>query len=169
MEEVYENVELHKSIHQNPLTNHRGSCRSKKKSGVAVLVFLGLLNVFLLLGLVILGVHSHGLVDITSDLSITNNNLTKRLQTSQDQLSNMTAERDLLNANLTEMTKELIELKMLSKKDKKCPAGWRMISCTCYLLSANRGSWDKGREDCRSRGAGLVVVNDADEQVGSDL
>uniref|UniRef100_A0A096LS31 C-type lectin domain-containing protein n=1 Tax=Poecilia formosa TaxID=48698 RepID=A0A096LS31_POEFO len=45
-----------------------------------------------------------------------------------------------------------------------CPAGWRMFSCSCYLLSTTTGSWDNARADCRSRGGDLVVINDGVEQ-----
>ncbi|XP_051793886.1 CD209 antigen-like protein A [Acanthochromis polyacanthus] len=39
-----------------------------------------------------------------------------------------------------------------------------MFSCSCYLLSQESGSWNKSREDCRSKGADLVVINSAEEQ-----
>ncbi|KAF3694511.1 C-type lectin domain family 17, member A Prolectin [Channa argus] len=39
-----------------------------------------------------------------------------------------------------------------------------MFSYSCYLLSTESGSWTKGREDCRKRGADLVVINSAEEQ-----
>uniref|UniRef100_A0A3P9P6R6 CD209 antigen-like protein A n=1 Tax=Poecilia reticulata TaxID=8081 RepID=A0A3P9P6R6_POERE len=48
--------------------------------------------------------------------------------------------------------------------EKTCPEGWRMFSCSCYLLSTSSGSWDEGRTDCRTRGGDLVVIDDDDEQ-----
>uniref|UniRef100_A0A3P8RUA6 C-type lectin domain-containing protein n=1 Tax=Amphiprion percula TaxID=161767 RepID=A0A3P8RUA6_AMPPE len=45
-----------------------------------------------------------------------------------------------------------------------CPAGWKMFSCTCYLLSQASDSWTNGREDCKRQGADLVVINSAEEQ-----
>uniref|UniRef100_A0A3B5AJH0 C-type lectin domain-containing protein n=1 Tax=Stegastes partitus TaxID=144197 RepID=A0A3B5AJH0_9TELE len=45
-----------------------------------------------------------------------------------------------------------------------CNEGWSMYSCTCYLLSQASGSWDKGRTDCKNRGADLVVINSPEEQ-----
>uniref|UniRef100_A0A3B4UNW4 C-type lectin domain-containing protein n=1 Tax=Seriola dumerili TaxID=41447 RepID=A0A3B4UNW4_SERDU len=47
---------------------------------------------------------------------------------------------------------------------KTCPAGWRMFSCTCYFLSTQSGSWEKAREDCRARGADLVIIDSPEEQ-----
>ncbi|KAF1382913.1 hypothetical protein PFLUV_G00148760 [Perca fluviatilis] len=58
------------------------------------------------------------------------------------------------------MTKELDRL----KQKKMCPAGWRMFSSSFYLLSAEKGSWEKGRQDCRERGADLVVIESSEEQ-----
>uniref|UniRef100_A0A3B4Z5S4 C-type lectin domain-containing protein n=1 Tax=Seriola lalandi dorsalis TaxID=1841481 RepID=A0A3B4Z5S4_SERLL len=48
--------------------------------------------------------------------------------------------------------------------EKTCPEGWRMFSGTCYLLSTQSGSWEKGREDCRARGADLVIIDSLEEQ-----
>ncbi|KAM9335516.1 C-type lectin domain family 10 member A-like [Symphorus nematophorus] len=74
-------------------------------------------------------------------------------------------ERDLMIARQTEMTDELERLKSLSKQVKTCPIGWRMFSCSCYLLSSNLGTWDEGRTDCRNRGADLVVIDSHKEQM----
>ncbi|XP_067371579.1 C-type lectin domain family 4 member M-like [Channa argus] len=51
------------------------------------------------------------------------------------------------------------------RQNKTCPDGWTMFSCFCYFLSNESGSWTKGREDCRKRGADLVVINSAEEQI----
>lgn len=46
-----------------------------------------------------------------------------------------------------------------------CPEGWKMFHCACFFLSGESGNWDKGRDDCIDRGADLVVINSAEEQV----
>ncbi|XP_037543074.1 C-type lectin domain family 17, member A-like [Nematolebias whitei] len=150
MEETYANVEFTKPFCHFSEANQRGSRSSEKRLHPAIIVSLGLLNVLLLVGLITLGVHYH---DLDADLSTTKDNLTS-----------MTEERDLLNANLTETTEELMKLQSLFKRKKTCPAGWKMFSYSCYFFSSTSASWDQGREDCRTRGADLVVVNDADEQ-----
>uniref|UniRef100_A0A3B4UNU7 C-type lectin domain-containing protein n=1 Tax=Seriola dumerili TaxID=41447 RepID=A0A3B4UNU7_SERDU len=53
-------------------------------------------------------------------------------------------------------------------RPKTCPAGWRMFNGSCYLLSTQSGSWEKGREDCRARGADLVVIDSLEEQTFLD-
>ncbi|XP_047457480.1 C-type lectin domain family 10 member A-like [Mugil cephalus] len=100
------------------------------------------------------------------------------LQTSNDKLSSMTEERDLLKAsltkmteerdllkaNLTKMTKDMESSQNVPKQKKTCPDGWKMFSCTCHFLSEASGSWDEGRQDCRNRGADLVVIDSPEEQ-----
>ncbi|XP_032424163.1 CD209 antigen-like protein C isoform X2 [Xiphophorus hellerii] len=149
MEEIYMNVHPVKTVCQIPVRKNEGPGSSKKRLYVGVIISLGLLNVFLLIGLISLGVFY---------------NLTDRLQDSNNQLSVMIEERDRLNATLTEMSNEMIKLQSLLKKKKICPAGWMMFNSSCYFLSTSSGSWNKAREDCRNRGGDLVVINDDDEQ-----
>ncbi|XP_027880148.1 CD209 antigen-like protein E [Xiphophorus couchianus] len=159
MEEIYMNVHPVKTVCQI-----QGPGSSKKRLYVGVIISLGLLNVFLLIGLISLGVFFHDAGSLAADLTDTKDNLTDRLQDSNNQLSAMIEERDRLNATLTEMSNEIIRLQSLLKKKKTCPAGWRTFSCSCYFLSTSSGSWNKAREDCRNRGGDLVVINDDDEQ-----
>lgn len=49
--------------------------------------------------------------------------------------------------------------------DKTCPAGWSVIGCICYFFSTKSDSWEKGRQDCRDRGADLVIIDSRAEQV----
>ncbi|XP_042281492.1 CD209 antigen-like protein A isoform X1 [Thunnus maccoyii] len=53
---------------------------------------------------------------------------------------------------------------VLFKLDRICPAGWRMFRCSCYFLSSESGSWSRGRQDCREKGADLVVIDSTEEQ-----
>ncbi|XP_035860394.1 CD209 antigen-like protein A isoform X2 [Sander lucioperca] len=99
-----------------------------------------------------------------AELSTIKANLTECLQASDDNSSSLTEERDRLNSSITEMAKELDRLQRWSKQKKTCPAEWRMLSSSCYLLSAESGSWEKGRQYCRDRGADLVVIDSSEEQ-----
>ncbi|XP_038570835.1 C-type lectin domain family 4 member M-like [Micropterus salmoides] len=196
MEEIYANVEHTKPVDPRPSTNRKDPSCSKRRFYGAVFC-LGVLSVFLLAGLIGLGVRS-------ADLSAIKANLTERLQNSDIKLSFLTEERDLLNASLVEITEELnsmtadlsaikanlteclrtsdIKVSTLTGERnmlnnslikvteelnglKSCPAGWRMFSCPCYFLSNESGSWEKGREDCKTRGADLVVINSSEEQM----
>ncbi|XP_008291752.1 natural killer cells antigen CD94-like isoform X2 [Stegastes partitus] len=42
----------------------------------------------------------------------------------------------------------------------RCPSGWRTYMSSCYWLSAERKNWMDAKEDCSSRGAHLLIVND---------
>ncbi|XP_041806920.1 CD209 antigen-like protein E [Chelmon rostratus] len=154
MEGIYANVKYDDSVDPKASQHQRGPRSSGRRFHGAVVLFLGLLSVFLLAGLIGLGVHS-------AELSSIRANLTERLQASNDQL----AERDLLNASLTERTQELDRLQRLSKQNKTCPAGWSVIGCICYFFSTKSDSWEKGRQDCRDRGADLVIIDSRAEQV----
>ncbi|CAK6983229.1 C-type lectin domain family 4 member A-like, partial [Scomber scombrus] len=92
MEEIYVNVEENKSVASRPSTNQTGPRSSERRFHGAVVLCLGLLSVFLLAGLIGLGVHY------------------------SNDIRGLTEERDLLNANLTETTEELNRLQSLSKQ-----------------------------------------------------
>ncbi|KAI3355676.1 hypothetical protein L3Q82_004274 [Scortum barcoo] len=131
-----------------------------------IILLLGLLSVFLLAGLIGLAVHYHYSVrGSAAELSTIRANLTERLQESNTKLVSSIEERDQLKANLTEMTEELKRLQSLSKQSETCPAGWRMLSCTCYFFSTTSASWEQSRRDCRDKGADLVVIESYEEQV----
>ncbi|KAK2840184.1 hypothetical protein Q5P01_013924 [Channa striata] len=130
-----------------------GSRSSDRRFYRAVLVCLGLLSVFLLVGLG-LGVHYHNMDPaLAADFFILKNNL-----------SVVSEERDRLKASLTEMTEELNRLQGSSKQNKPCPAGWSWFNFSCYSVSCEASSWDEGRQDCKDREADLVVIDSDEEQ-----
>ncbi|XP_067371894.1 CD209 antigen-like protein C [Channa argus] len=132
---MYVNVEHDKSVHSSPSTNQTGPRSSDSRCHGAVVLCLGLLSVFLLAGLIVLGVHHY------------------------NSAHGAAAELSSIKDKLTELLQDRIP-----EQKKTCPAGWMMFSYSCYLLSTESGSWTKGREDCRKRGADLVVINSAEEQ-----
>uniref|UniRef100_A0A3Q1H672 C-type lectin domain-containing protein n=1 Tax=Anabas testudineus TaxID=64144 RepID=A0A3Q1H672_ANATE len=54
---------------------------------------------------------------------------------------------------------------LFSVTETTCPDGWIKLCSSCYFFSTESGSWTTGREDCRTRGADLVVIDSAEEQV----
>ncbi|XP_062420863.1 CD209 antigen-like protein A [Pungitius pungitius] len=98
-------------------------------------------------------------------------NLTERLRVSGDKLSSVSAERDQLKDNFTALMDNFIALtqekdrrQLLCKQNKTCPEGWKMFSCSCYLLSTRDDSWTNARTDCRANGADLVIIDSPQEQ-----
>ncbi|XP_038153361.1 C-type lectin domain family 12 member B-like [Cyprinodon tularosa] len=164
MEEMYANEDSAKRT-----TNKKGSSSSKERLYLGVLIYLWLLNVFLLIRLYSFGVCFKDQGPLTGGLSNIKDNLTHHLQAINDQLALMTEQRDLLNSDITQMSKQLIRFQSLSTQEKKCPKGWNMYGHSCYFLSTNPGSWEEGRNDCKNRGGDLVVIDDANEQVMSEL
>ncbi|KAM3608354.1 uncharacterized protein V6R79_023649 [Siganus canaliculatus] len=153
METVYENAEYLKSTESTASQIQKGPMMSNRRFRTLFFICLGLHSVFLLAGLIGLGVTYH---DSYQRLSA---HLTERLQAIDNNISFLTKERDLLNVTVTEMTKELERLQILSKENQTCPVGWRLFSSSCYLLSSKSGTWDEARQDCRDRGADLIVIH----------
>ncbi|KAL7384606.1 hypothetical protein ABVT39_005361 [Epinephelus coioides] len=163
MEEVYANVEYEEGVEFKGTPKKQTGSEVSKRFPGAVVLFLGLLSVLLLAGLIGLYVHYRvSAYGSAPDLSMIKANLTESLNASYNKISSLTEERDQLKARITEMTEEL---KKSVPKEKTCPAGWRMFSCACYLLSSGSGSWDEARKDCRGRGADLVVIDSPAEQM----
>ncbi|XP_051259620.1 CD209 antigen-like protein E [Dicentrarchus labrax] len=162
MEEIYVNVKYDDCADLRASQNQRGPKSSERRFHGSVVLCLGLLTVLLLVGLIGLSVHYHVSAQRSAaELSSIKANLTERLQAIDNKSCSLTEERDLLNARITEMTQELERLTSLVKT---CPEGWKMFNNTCYLLSNESGTWDKAREDCRNRGADLVVINSEEEE-----
>ncbi|XP_043988837.1 C-type lectin domain family 17, member A-like [Gambusia affinis] len=153
MDEIYMNTHSVKTACQIPVRKNEGPGSSKKKIYVGVIIFLVLLNVLMLIGLISLGLYYHNAGDIASS------NLTECQQDGNNNISILIEERDLLNANLTAVTQELMKL-----RESTCPTGWITSSVSCYYFSNEAGSWDEGRRDCIDRGADLLVMNNAEEK-----
>ncbi|KAG7240420.1 hypothetical protein INR49_026991 [Caranx melampygus] len=160
MDEIYVNLDEVKPDKSNISTNPTGPRSSESRCHGAVVLSLSLLSVFLLAGLIGLAVHYYNL---TADFSSVKASLSERLQISDNKSLSLTEERDQLNSTLIKVTNERDRLQSLSEHKKTCPSGWTLDSGSCYLFSTESGSWDKGREDCRGRGADLVVIDSAKE------
>ncbi|KAK3507401.1 hypothetical protein QTP70_017469 [Hemibagrus guttatus] len=91
----------------------------------------------------------------------------KQLQTSYN---NLTKERDQLQTSYNNLTKERDQLQRdkeeLQKFSKLVDAGWMYFGkySSIYYMSNENRDWTESRQDCRGRGADLVIINTKEEQ-----
>ncbi|XP_017537722.2 hepatic lectin-like [Pygocentrus nattereri] len=52
----------------------------------------------------------------------------------------------------------------LSKLEKAMQQGWTFFNGTLYYITVGYKNWTESREDCRERGADLVIINSREEQ-----
>ncbi|KAL7841265.1 hypothetical protein SRHO_G00249560 [Serrasalmus rhombeus] len=48
--------------------------------------------------------------------------------------------------------------------EKVSKQGWICFSCNLYWISTEKKNWAESREDCRDRGADLLIINNKKEQ-----
>ncbi|XP_045567272.1 C-type lectin domain family 12 member B-like, partial [Salmo salar] len=88
------------------------------------------------------------------------NNLTKERDQLQTRYNNLTKERDQLQTRYNTLTTEKGHIQAkLFVIEQHCQEGWRYFDSSLYLLSTETKTWKESREDCRERGADLVIIN----------
>ncbi|XP_046901542.1 CD209 antigen-like protein E isoform X2 [Hypomesus transpacificus] len=149
---------------------------SERRTYKAAAVCLGLLCVLLLAGVIGVGLFHLTRVTVERDQHQSKyDNLTRERDQLQTKGNNLTRERDQLQTKSDNLTRERDKLQMkydnlIKERDHLqnvycCPNGWKKLNCSCYYVSTERKNWTDSRQDCRDRGADLVILNSPEEQV----
>ncbi|XP_053335818.1 asialoglycoprotein receptor 1-like [Clarias gariepinus] len=114
-----------------------------------------------------------------NQLQTSNNNLTlerNQLQTCcnkpskerercQSDYNILITENNQLQTNYNNLTTERNQLQWEKKEILKfSKLGWIYFSLSLYYISTERKNWTESRENCRERGADLVIINSTEEQ-----
>ncbi|XP_064813868.1 CD209 antigen-like protein E [Oncorhynchus masou masou] len=103
-------------------------------------------------------------------LQTSDNTLTKERDQLQTSYNTLTKERDQLQTSYNTLTKERdqlqkeTELLKQSLVEKVCLEEWKKLGSSCYYVSTEYKSWEESRQDCRNRGADLVVIKSQEQQ-----
>ncbi|XP_031416198.1 C-type lectin domain family 4 member E-like [Clupea harengus] len=89
-------------------------------------------------------------------------NVTGHKQLLQTNDSILEKEIELLKASNNILTKERDQL--LRAKGNSCPEKWMSFGSSCYYKSSIKATWSDSRQDCRERGADLIIINTKEEQ-----
>ncbi|KAM4603623.1 asialoglycoprotein receptor 2-like [Polymixia lowei] len=99
------------------------------------------------------------------------NNLTRERDQLQTSYNNLTRERDQLenendrlNTTNNILTKQRDKLQKQLSDETCCPQNWRKFGCSCYYISSSYKNWNDSSQDCKDKGAHLVIITSREEQ-----
>ncbi|KAG9259786.1 CD209 antigen-like protein E [Astyanax mexicanus] len=142
-------------------------------------VGLGLLCVLLLTAITVLWIQFNHLTAERDQLQTSYTNLTAERDQLQTSYTNLTAERDQLQTSNTNLTNERDQLEarnygltldrdQLQKETDKVIKGigfyGSYFNSSLYYLTTTKRVWSGSRDECKQKGADLVIINSRGEQ-----
>ncbi|XP_072563479.1 uncharacterized protein [Paramormyrops kingsleyae] len=142
-------------------SQHSGSEPAGTRCYRLATVCLGILCLLLLLLITVLFVYYKGAFN---DFEETFSMLAAKRDQLQGNYSSLKTNYNQLQTNYSIVKTERDQLASVAQRPR-CPTGWISFNFKCYYVSDERKTWIDSQEDCRHKGADLLIINSLKEEL----